>query len=220
MQVWLRCFNLQVFTFPPECINQMFHIRLQKVVHDAQRIFIGAGIEIQSAAEKMFYGVGHEELFGGSGITTYFKEYTADAVGCAHYRIVDLRGLGSMLVGEVEGIVDQFIEIIFTDLFITDIDLSIETREIDIDPIRILGLVFKKSTVLYYIGIYGILKGVWIAWSVKDLVFMFGKIDPEITFSFGRIGTVAANGYGHGDHQANNDQWVLFNYLPFFPAVH
>jgi hypothetical protein len=99
-----------------------------------------------------------------------------------------------VFIGHVVGIVDQLGEIVFTDLFIADIDPAVKTREIDIDPVRIFGLGFKECGILYDFGVYRILECIRVSRLIKYLIFMFGEIDPEISFSFRCIGTVT--GYG------------------------
>jgi hypothetical protein len=72
------------------------------------------------------------------------------------------------------------IKIRFIDLLITHINLSIEAREIDIDPIGGI-IVFKKTGILYYGCIHRVFESIGITGLVENGILMFGKIDLEIS---------------------------------------
>ncbi len=75
-------------------------------------VFIGGGIEIKGAPEKMTGRVGDEELRGSSRIATYFKENAADAIGGFYNGIFNGTGLVGMFEGHFIGIVLQLVKTI------------------------------------------------------------------------------------------------------------
>ena len=106
-----------------------------------------------------------------------------------------------MFIGHVESIVHQLIEIVLTDLLIAHINFSIESREFNIDPIRVLRFCLEERSVLHHPGIYGIFECIGIAWSIELLVFMFWEIDPEIAFfSYGIITVAGDRCHYHPQH--------------------
>ena len=95
----------------------------------------------------MMSAIGNEKLATGGGISTNFEEYATQSIWRMHGRILDFGCLISMLVGHLEGIVHEFVEIVGSNCFVADIDLPVELRKINIDPVRILWLIFKKKLV-------------------------------------------------------------------------
>jgi len=96
--------------FPFEGIDQVRQVFLEEIVDDAEGVFVGSGVKIKSAAEKVAGGIGEIELLGGGGITADGKKDTTDAVGCLDDGRLDRAGLISMFVGHFEGIVAELVK--------------------------------------------------------------------------------------------------------------
>ena len=183
---------------------------LEETIDNAQRIFIGWGVEIEGAPEKVPGRICEEELLGCGGLASYIEKDTADAVGGLNDGGVDGTGLISVLEGHFKGIVTEFVEAVTgpddttgtlfgADRLIADIDPCGKTRKVDIDPIWIFRHAVEKTAVSDDIGIDGIFETIGIAGLVERLVLVGGEVDLEITFSFGCIGAVAG-------YQATEDQ--------------
>ena len=87
------------------------------------------------------------------------------------------------------------------DVLIADIDRCAETGEVDIDPVGIFGNGVEEAAVAGDAGIDGIVESIGIAGLVEGLVFVWGKIDLEIAFPFGSVGTVAGQEAAAGKGQ-------------------
>jgi hypothetical protein len=96
-----------------------------------------------------------------------------------------------VLEGHFKGIIPQFFKFVRPYRLVADINTPVEAGKIDVDPIGILGYRIEKAAVPDDIGIHGIFKGIRETRLVKDLVFMPGEIDLEITPPFGRVDAVA-----------------------------
>ena len=169
----------------------MPHVLFEELVDDGQGILVGRGVEIQGAAKEMLRGIGEEELIGRGSIAADIEKDAADPVGGLDDGLIDGARLNRVFEGHLEGIVAQFFELVRSYSLIADIDTAVETGEIDIDPVRILGYGIEEAAVPDDIGIHGIFEGVRETRLVKGLVFMFGKIDPEVPPSFGCVNAVA-----------------------------
>jgi len=62
--------------------------------------------------------------------------------------------------------------------------LVLKLWKIDIDPPIVFGLVVKKSTILYYVGINRIFKRIRITRLIKQSILLFGKINFIISSFF------------------------------------
>lgn len=150
----------------------------------------------------MVGGISKKELLRSSGIPAHIEEDAANAIGCLNgtglYRI----GFHRMLVRHLEGIVAQPIEAVDADLLIADINGRTETREINIDPIRIFWHAIEEAAVPHNRRIHRILKAIRIARLIERLILMRREVDPEIAAPFGRIRTIAGDqaGYKNGKY--------------------
>ena len=149
-----------------------------------QGVFVGGSVEIEGAAEEMAGRVGDEELCGCRGIAAYFKEDAADAVGCLYDGILDGAGLVGMFEGHLVGVVLQLVKIVFSYLFVADVDAGAEPGEVDIDPVWIFGDSVEIAAVPYDVGIDGIFEGIGKVGAVEGLVLMRRKVDLKITPPF------------------------------------
>ena len=98
-----------------------------------------------------------------------------------------------LFVRHFKSIIHQCVEIIFSNLFITDVYPCSKLREINIDPPRIFRFAFEKSRVFDDIGVGRVFKCVRVTGLIKLPVGSFREIYFEISsfFSQGVI-TVAA----------------------------
>ena len=103
-----------------------------------------------------------------------------------------------------EGIIPELVKAIFSDVLIADVNFRVETGKIDVDPVRILRPGFEKGAVLRDGGIHGVFEGVGIARLIECTVLVRGKIDPEISSSFGAV--IAVTGREKGGYHATNSQ--------------
>src|SRR6185437_1213975 len=158
--------------FPPEGIDQMFHILFEKRVDDAQRILIRGGIEIQGAAQEMTRSIGKEELIGSRSVAPDMEKDAADAVGGLNDGLIDGTGLDAVLEGHFKGVVPQLVEFVWPYLFVTDVNACVESRKVDIDPIGILRQSIEKAGVFNDAGINRVFKGIGIPRFIEDLVLM------------------------------------------------
>src|SRR5579862_9578085 len=101
-------------------------------------------------------------------------------------------------------VVAKFVEVVWADGFVTNIDSGSKAGKINVDPIRIFGFVFKKTRVVHDVGIDGVFKGIGESLFVETLVFMFRKINAEITGWFGSIWTVAGKKGKNRDEEADD----------------
>lgn len=171
----------------------MLHVLLQELVDDAQGILIRRGVEIKGAAEKMLCGVGEEELVGRGSVTADIEIDTADAVGGLDDRLIDRAGLKRVFESHFEGILPQLFEFVRPYGLVADIDTRVETGEIDIDPIGILGHRIEKTAVPDDLRIYRIFECIWKTRLVKGLIFMPGEVDLEITPPFRGVDAITGN---------------------------
>lgn len=74
----------------------MFHILLQKIVHNVQGIFVGGFIKIQCATQKVLEGIGREKLLACCRVTAHRKKNAPNAIGCNKRRILNRRRFCSM----------------------------------------------------------------------------------------------------------------------------
>jgi hypothetical protein len=103
-----------------------------------------------------------------------------------------------VLVCHLERIVGKLIETVRTDLFIADVDPCSETGKVNVDPIWVLRYGVEEAAVLDYVCIDRIFEAIGIAGAVESLVFVTGKIDPEISPAFWGIGAVTGKDAGEG----------------------
>ena len=173
----------------------MFHIFFEEPVDDTQGVFIGSGVEIEGAPQKMPGRIRDKELFGGSRIPAYVEENTADAIGRPHRGVFD----GSRFVGMLEchfvRIFLQLVEAVGIGayLLVADIDPGVEAGEVDIDPVGVLGSFLEKARIAEDPGINGVFKRIREAGLVKGPVLMLGEIDLEIAPGPGGIPIVTGN---------------------------
>ena len=96
--------------FPLEGVDQVGQVFLEEIVNDAEGVFVGGGIKIKGAAEKVAGGIGEIELLGGGGIPADGKKDTPYAVGRLDDGRLDRAGLISMFIGHFEGIVAELVK--------------------------------------------------------------------------------------------------------------
>ena len=108
-----------------------------------------------------------------------------------HGRVNDFRGPAAVFIGHIVGVVHQLVQLVLTNFFITDVDLSIKPGKVDIDPVGIFRFSLKEGGILNDGSINRIFKGVRIAGLLEHLVFMFGKINFKISGGLGNIRTIA-----------------------------
>jgi hypothetical protein len=176
---------------PLKGVDQVLHVLFQELVDDAQGILIGRGIEIKRSAEKMFGGIGEEELVGRSCVPADIEIDAADAVGRPDHRLIDRAGLIGVFEGHFEGILAKLVEAVRAYILVADIDTRIEAGKIDIDPIGILRHRIEKAAVLDDPGIHGVFERIRETRLIKGLIFMPGEIYFEITPPFGSINAIA-----------------------------
>lgn len=158
--------------------------------------------------------VGQEELLSGGCVAADVEKDATDAVWGLDHGLVDGAGLDRMLVGHLEGVVAELVESVGADILIADIDPCAEAGKVDIDPIWVLRCFIEKAAILEDICIDGVLEAIGIAGAVESLVFVRGKIDPEITAPLRRVGAVT--GYKTGKYQQNSGRYghgVVFKIL-------
>ena len=127
----------------------MVHVFLEEGVYVFEGIFVGGGVEVEGAAEEVAGGVGDEELFGGGGVASDFKEDAADPVGGVHGGVVDAAGFDGVFEGHFVGVVAQFFEVgPGVDLFVAYIDAGVECREVYVDPVRVFGYGIEVGAIL------------------------------------------------------------------------
>lgn len=189
-----------------KCVDQVHHISLQKAVDDPKGILIRSYIEIQRSPEKVFRRICQVELLGGSCIPANFEENAADPARGSYNRIIDGAGLIGVFEGHFISVLPQFVKGVRrlrtaltdgplvrwrTNLFIADIDTGIKPGEIDIDPPGIFRPGFKKAGILYNRCIYRIFESIRIAFLIKELVLVGGKVYFKVASSLGSIDTIA-----------------------------
>lgn len=149
---------------------------------------IGGSIEVKGSPEKMFYGVGGEELLGRSSVPAYLIEGTADMIGCPDDVFVDVLCFISVFISHFKSVVRQFPEGIVAgaDDLIAHVDLSVKGRKVDIDPVRVFGGFPKERGILNDICVRWVFKGVRITGHIKSTVLPFREFYLEIASGPGR----------------------------------
>ena len=161
-------------------------------------VFIGGGVEVEGAAEKMVRRVGDEELCGCRRIAAYFKEDAADAVWRLYDGILDGAGLDGMFEGHFIGVVLQLVKGVpllrvwgkltlvrlLSYRFVADVDAGAKTRKVDIYPIWVFGDSVEIAAVPDNVGINGIFEGIGKVRAVEALVLMRREVDLKITSPF------------------------------------
>ena len=145
----------------------MFHILLQKLVYNTQRVCIGGGIKIQGTTQKMFYRICNKKLVGRGCVAANFK-INAFYIMCRRKcAVVNRRRFIGVLIGERIRAFDKIVESIDTNrinivafcianfisafaayFYVTDVYFAMKTGKIYIQPVRIFRLLFKESAVL------------------------------------------------------------------------
>jgi hypothetical protein len=186
--------------FPPERIDHIFHIFLEKIIYNMQGVFVGGGIKIERSPEKMATGVCNEKLLPRRGISPHSKEYSADAIKRNERRIFNGGRFRGMLEGYFIGIVSQVIESIqrggifiamvcFKPVYrpaanglIAQVYPGVERGYVYIHGICAVLAWVKIAAVSYNIAVYRVIKTVWKSRTVKGLVLMLGKWYGKIPF--------------------------------------
>jgi len=145
----------------------------------------------------MLGGIGHKKLIASCHIAPNLKKHPVDIVGGIDYGIVDGACLASVLVGECKSIIEQFVQFIDPNFFVTNVYATIELGKIDIDPPRVFCGIAKKGRILYNVCINRIFESVGIAGLIKNLVFLLRKIYFEIPPWLGN--EIAVAGYASND---------------------
>lgn len=97
-----------------------------------------------------------------------------------------------LLIREGKGVIDQGIEVVPAHILITYMDAAVELGKVDIDPIRILGLLLKKGCVFDHPGVGRKLESIGIAGLVEHLVGFWREVYLKITPRL--IGVIAVAG--------------------------
>jgi hypothetical protein len=179
------------WVLPAESIDQMIHVLLEKLIYNAQGVFVRSRIKVQGGAEEVMAGIRHEELVSGGGITPDLEEDPSYSIAGFENGVFDRAGLIGMFEGQLVGVVAQFVELVRPYCFIADIDACAKAGEIDIYPPGVLRQGIEIGAVLQDVGIDGIFEGIRKAGLIKGLVLMRREIDPKITTAFGSIDRIA-----------------------------
>lgn len=135
--------------------------------------------------------IGKEKLIGGGRIATYTKKHPLHLIGRTYKGVFDAGGLVAVFVSKVESIVYQFAEVIFAEVFVADMYTAAELREVNINPPGVVGFGVKKSSVLYYGGVYRQFELIGKTGLIENLVFLFRKGNLIVTPGLGCKGRIA-----------------------------
>jgi hypothetical protein len=100
-----------------------------------------------------------------------------------------------MFVGHSKGVVYQLVKSILPNLFVTDINATVECRKVNIDPPGIFGCLAKETAILYDFCIYGVFKGVGVTRLIENFVLLFREFNFEIPPWLRRVVTITAGNY-------------------------
>src|SRR5678816_1690381 len=102
---------------------------------------------------------------------------------------VDIVRPFGMEIAHLMRVVQQLVERMSrVDLLVRQINDAAQRREVDIDPVRIIGLHAAHNSVLGNAPIYRILKSVWKIGTVETLILMLWRIDTCIATRLWDIG--------------------------------
>lgn len=186
----------------------MDDIFFEEFIGRPQGIGIRRDIEIEGAAHKMLYGIRGDELVGGSGIASHFIKNTINlSAGEAKGLLADIVGPFAVCgKGHFMSVLDKPGQrLTGGNRFVGHIDSAPYGREINIDPIRVLGFLTEEKGVLYDPGINGMLKAVRKAGTVERLVGVFGELDFGIPSRFGRVSRWSAGYDKQGNEQSRKN---------------
>jgi len=176
---------------PSERIDQVVHILFEELVDHTQGIFVWRRIEIEGATQEMMGRIGDEELLGRGGIAADAEKDAAYPVAGDEGGVFDGAGLIGVFEGELVGVVAQFIELVWTNDLIADVDARAEAGKVDIDPPGIWSDGVEIGAVLQDVGVYGVFEGIGVAGLVEGAIFMGREINLKITAAFGSIDRIA-----------------------------
>jgi len=152
---------------PPERIDHMFHIFLEKIVYNTQRVCVGSGIEIERSPEKMTTGI------NGGRFRGMLKGYFI----CIVSQVVESVQRGGIFIAMV---CFEPVHRHTADSLIAQVYPGIERGYIYIHGICAVLAWIKIAAVSHNIAVYRVIKTVWKSRTVKRLVLMlrewYGKI--------------------------------------------
>jgi hypothetical protein len=186
---------------PLESLQHLLHILLYKAEDGGHAVGIGLAIEVKRPADKVAIGIGKEKLDVARGIATEVVENAANAMVVVNFHLVNVISLLGVLESHFVRVFHQALQIHrVVDVFISEIDDSIERREINIQPaLVVLQLLPEVSRVVLHPCIHRLLKTEGTILRIIQFIFPFGENNAGIGLGFG--GVVAMAG---GEEKANS----------------
>lgn len=198
---------------PLHRIDQVPEVLLQKIVDRLQRVGVGRDRKIKGAPDKMTCRVRYKKLIAGGRIALQREVDAPGARWRGKFPGLDGGGLiRVLLIGKGKGVVHQRVQFVRADLLVRNMDPSIETGKIDIDPIGVFGLPVKKQGILDYFSVHGVFEGIRITGLIEKLISFWGQGDGKVSPGTGAEIAVAGNGNSGYQDQGKKQLTLYFRH--------